>query len=59
MTFNSFMGIDISKKTLDLCLLSSDNAPDHCTIENNTTAIEHHFTKVINAAARKMRKSCL
>jgi transposase len=56
MTFNSFMGIDISKKTLDLCLLSSDNAPDHCTIENNTTAIEHHFTKVINAATSKNQK---
>lgn len=45
MDFDLIMGIDISKKTLDLCLYSTDAVPVYHTIGNDFKAIDHYFKK--------------
>lgn len=40
MNFNYFIGIDVSKKTLDFCLLKAGKAVLHLQTENSSTGIE-------------------
>ncbi|MEM9832754.1 MAG: hypothetical protein AAF944_19135 [Bacteroidota bacterium] len=40
MNFNYFIGIDVSKKTLDFCLLKAGKALLHLRTENHSKGIE-------------------
>lgn len=40
MNFNYFIGIDVSKKTLDFCLLKAGKALLHLRMENHSKGIE-------------------
>ena len=48
MNFKSFVGIDVSKLTLDICFLDSNGKEKHSLIRNTTSALSKYFLKIKN-----------
>lgn len=46
MQFNYFIGVDISKATLDLCLFDGKHIIDQITCDNSTTEMKKLFTEL-------------
>ncbi|SMD44994.1 Transposase [Aquiflexum balticum DSM 16537] len=51
MKFKTFIGIDVSKLTLDICLITADGVIEHFKIENKELSIKKFF--------KNLEKSCL
>lgn len=51
MKFKTFIGIDVSKLTLDICLITTDGIIEHFKIENKEHSIKRFF--------KNLEKSCL
>ncbi len=49
MKFESFIGVDVSKLTLDLCLVSQDGVIENFKIENKSMCIKRLFTKILKS----------
>lgn len=49
MKFESFIGVDVSKLTLDLCFVSQDGVIENFKIDNKSSCIKRLFTKVLKS----------
>ena len=46
MKFKTFVGIDVSKLVLDICIISEDGGVEYFTIQNKTVALKKYFDKL-------------
>ena len=51
MEFTHFIGVDVSKSTLDLCLMGPDGSTTSCTVGNDQKTIRKFFDKLLGKVA--------